>query len=153
MAESPAADEYGFSAADEADLLKLAEAEDEYDLSSGDEAELLNLADAVESSNSNQGHKRRASSEQKSLITKKQATDTSQKVFQSAVIALNSKFGFKSFRLKQQQAISRILGGKSAVVVFPTGGGKSLCFQVPAIVFEEEDKLLNSRKKGEHGGK
>ncbi|KAF7872403.1 hypothetical protein EAF04_003324 [Stromatinia cepivora] len=124
---------------------------DEYGFSSGDEADLLDLTNAVDAASGNQSHKRKASSEQTSPIIKKQATETSHKAFQSAISALNRNFGFESFRLKQEQAISRILGGESAVVVFPTGGGKSLCFQVPALAFEEEDQRLNTRDEGEHG--
>lgn len=124
---------------------------DEYGFSSGDEADLLDLTNAVDAANASASHKRKASSEQASSIVKKQATDTSHKVFQSAISALSRNFGFNSFRLKQEQAISRILGGDSAVVVFPTGGGKSLCFQIPALAFEEEDRLLNTRDEGENG--
>jgi hypothetical protein len=43
---------------------------------------------------------------------------------------LKERFGLKGFRLEQEAAITRVLGGGSAVVVFPTGGGKSLCYQV-----------------------
>ncbi|KAB8303201.1 hypothetical protein EYC80_004648 [Monilinia laxa] len=124
---------------------------DEYGFSSGDEADLIDLANAVDAACTSQSHKRKASSKENSSTIKKQATGVSPKVFQSAISALNSNFGLKSFRLKQQQAISRILDGESAAVVFPTGGGKSLCFQIPALVFEEEDKRLNSRQEGEHG--
>ena len=49
-------------------------------------------------------------------------------------------WGFPEFRLKQGQAISRLLTGKSAVVVFPTGGGKSLVYQVPALAFDRYDE-------------
>lgn len=126
--------------------------DDEYGFSSGDEADFLNLTYAVDSAAA-QGHKRKASSEHSSAVTKKLATETSPKVFQSALSALSRTFGFGAFRLKQEQAISRILGGKSAVVVFPTGGGKSLCFQVPALAFEEEDRRQNARDKGENGSK
>jgi ATP-dependent helicase YprA (DUF1998 family) len=43
---------------------------------------------------------------------------------------LKDRFALNSFRLEQEGAITRILDGGSAVVVFPTGGGKSLCYQV-----------------------
>ncbi|TGO15095.1 hypothetical protein BTUL_0044g00340 [Botrytis tulipae] len=122
----------------------------EYGFSSGDEADMIDLTNAVDAS-TNHGHKRKASPEQTSSNAKKQVIESSHKLFESATSALSRNFGFKSFRLKQEQAISRILGGDSAVVVFPTGGGKSLCFQVPALAFEEEDKLLGTRDEGEHG--
>lgn len=42
---------------------------------------------------------------------------------------LSEKFGYGSFRHEQEAAIRRILAGKSALVIFPTGAGKSLCYQ------------------------
>ena len=53
---------------------------------------------------------------------------------------LKKTWGFPHFRLKQQQAITRLINGGSAVVVFPTGGGKSLVYQVPALAFNDHDK-------------
>lgn len=50
---------------------------------------------------------------------------------------LKQIWGFSVFRLKQEQAITRLLNGGSAVVIFPTGGGKSLVYQVPALAFDE----------------
>lgn len=64
---------------------------------------------------------------------------------------MTRSFGLKAFRLKQEPAIARILGGGSAVVVFPTGGGKSLCYQIPALAFSEVDKLENIRGEGGYG--
>lgn len=43
---------------------------------------------------------------------------------------LKGKFGHEDFRHEQKGAITRILAGKNALVVFPTGAGKSLCYQV-----------------------
>lgn len=50
---------------------------------------------------------------------------------------LLERFGLKSFRLEQEAAITRVLDGGSAVVVFPTGGGKSLCYQVSSLILTE----------------
>lgn len=52
----------------------------------------------------------------------------------SPVDTLRSVFGFDSFRGKQQAVIEAVLDGRSALAVFPTGGGKSLCYQLPALM-------------------
>lgn len=46
---------------------------------------------------------------------------------------LSDKFGYTEFRHEQEAAIKRILSGKSALVIFPTGAGKSLCYQVSGL--------------------
>ncbi|MGD9663296.1 MAG: DNA helicase RecQ [Porticoccaceae bacterium] len=47
---------------------------------------------------------------------------------------LQSVFGYESFRNHQETVISQVLNGGDALVLMPTGGGKSLCFQIPALV-------------------
>jgi ATP-dependent DNA helicase RecQ len=51
-----------------------------------------------------------------------------------ALISLREHFGFDDFREGQTEVISAILEGKDAVVVMPTGSGKSLCYQLPAMM-------------------
>ena len=48
--------------------------------------------------------------------------------------ALKKYWGYEQFRPLQKQAIESVLAGRDSVVVMPTGGGKSLCFQAPALV-------------------
>lgn len=49
---------------------------------------------------------------------------------------LQERFGMSAFRDGQRQVIERLLEGKSAAAVFPTGGGKSLCYQLPAVMLD-----------------
>ena len=49
--------------------------------------------------------------------------------------ALKEHFGFSKFLDGQEEVISEIISGKDGLVVMPTGGGKSLCFQIPALCF------------------
>ncbi|MGE0854747.1 MAG: DNA helicase RecQ [Hyphomicrobiaceae bacterium] len=47
---------------------------------------------------------------------------------------LQETFGYKSFRSHQAHIVERVIAGGDALVLMPTGGGKSLCYQVPALV-------------------
>ncbi|RDW71594.1 hypothetical protein BP6252_08157 [Coleophoma cylindrospora] len=122
--------------------------EDDFGFSSGDEAALLATSEALE-----KGTKRKNTSFEDLSRSKKPATNANpvSDYLPLASAALTKTFGFKGFQLKQEQVVTRILGGESAVVVFPTGGGKSLCFQIPALVFADVDAQQNIRGPGEHG--
>ena len=47
---------------------------------------------------------------------------------------LRARFGFPEFRPGQERAVTSVLAGHDTLVVLPTGGGKSLCYQVPALL-------------------
>ena len=51
---------------------------------------------------------------------------------------LQETFGYASFRGPQEAIVAEVIGGDDALVLMPTGGGKSLCYQVPAIVREQQ---------------
>ena len=52
----------------------------------------------------------------------------------SAAGILHRVFGFREFRPHQREIVEHLLAGGDAFVLMPTGGGKSLCYQIPAIV-------------------
>jgi len=47
---------------------------------------------------------------------------------------LQTVFGYQSFRGQQARIVARVIEGRHALVLMPTGGGKSLCFQIPALI-------------------
>ncbi|TVY71254.1 ATP-dependent DNA helicase RecQ [Lachnellula suecica] len=123
------------------------EDDDTFGFSSGDEAELLDLATNFEA----KGDKKRKHSSDDDDVPPAKRTALDSKSLAFATTTLTRNFGMQAFRLKQEQVISRLLAGKSAAVVFPTGGGKSLCYQIPSLVFSDVDTLTNIRGPGESG--
>src|SRR3954470_19305797 len=59
---------------------------------------------------------------------------TSQHTLEDARAALREHFGYPAFRPGQESAVESVLAGRDTLVVLPTGGGKSLCYQVPALM-------------------
>lgn len=73
---------------------------------------------------------------------------------------LNKYWGYQEFRPNQQEIIESIINGKDTLAILPTGGGKSICFQLPALIAEGvcivisplialmQDQVANLLKKG-----
>lgn len=116
------------------------------DLSESDHPDTVALMDEP-----SQGTKREASASFNDESTPPKRLAIEPPTFPSALKALTRYFGFKTFRSEQKQVIDKILSGGSATVVFPTGGGKSLCYQIPALVFSELDKDAGTREERDSG--
>ena len=60
---------------------------------------------------------------------------------------LRNVFGHNAFRGPQRQIVEHLLNGKHALVIMPTGMGKSLCYQVPALCLAAQHKHLAAQHK------
>ena len=56
---------------------------------------------------------------------------------------LQRYFGFDSFKKGQKEVMQRIVDGQSAAAIFPTGAGKSLCYQLPAMLLPEMTLVIS----------
>jgi len=72
------------------------------------------------------------SSARKSLKTLPSVSNNGSK--HDIFLALNQHFGFDKFKERQEEAINSLLDGRDTFVIMPTGGGKSLCYQLPALI-------------------
>jgi len=61
--------------------------------------------------------------------------ESADQLFATASKLLKETFGFKSFRPAQEAVLRNLFAGKDTLALLPTGGGKSICYQIPALVF------------------
>ncbi len=66
---------------------------------------------------------------------------------------LNEKFHFSAFRKWQEEIIDTLLTRRDVVVIMPTGSGKSLCYQLPALLLDGVTLVISPWLKDEERGK
>lgn len=86
--------------------------------------------------------------------------NSAQNIRDRAFECLKKYWGYDAFKVKQLDVITHVLNGKDCIVLFPTGGGKSICFQIPALLSEHitivitplialmEDQVTRLKKRG-----
>ena len=55
-------------------------------------------------------------------------------VCQAAIDILKTRYGYDQFRFRQAEIVQNLIDGNDSLVLMPTGGGKSVCYQIPALV-------------------
>jgi CRISPR/Cas system CSM-associated protein Csm3 (group 7 of RAMP superfamily) len=103
--------------------------DDDFDLSLEDEAEFLAVTEAAENG-------KRKGYDEEEPPNKKAKRDASPST-ELANRVLKERFGLESFRLKQEAAITRLLDGQSAVIVFPTGAGTMLTYEHVCVTYAD----------------
>jgi hypothetical protein len=124
MAPREEEEDFGFSSGDEADLVAFADSQLKRPYEDDNDGPVAKKASFTTSPSFDDDLIALA---EESSYQNGRAKSTSSAL---AVRVLKEEFGLQGFRLEQEAVISRLLVGQSAVVVFPTGGGKSLCYQV-----------------------
>ena len=71
---------------------------------------------------------------EKSIFAKSKVMNFDDKQWINIYQNLEKIWGYKEFRTPQKEIINCLLEGKDALIIMPTGGGKSLCFQLPALL-------------------
>lgn len=120
--------------------------EDEFGHVDEEDLMLAETSDAIVDL-SNYGLKRSLGSDNE-FPSKKPKTENGSTSIALARKILKDTWGFSEFKHKQEQAIARLIDGGSAVVVFPTGGGKSLVYQIPALAFDYHDGAHSGPRGG-----
>ena len=65
---------------------------------------------------------------------------------------LKDYFGHDSFRDGQEQIVDALLDGRDALCIMPTGAGKSMCYQIPALLFDGVTIVVSPRSVGSSCG-
>ena len=60
-----------------------------------------------------------------------------------ALDVLNNTFGYSSYRYEQEKIINSVLSGNHTLAIMPTGAGKSLCYQIPAIISSKKTVIIS----------
>src|SRR5689334_24657003 len=78
------------------------------------------------------------------LTDQSRATSSRQNGGERMLRTLQRYWGYESFRPGQLEIVESIVSGRDACVVMPTGGGKSLCYQLPALLDEKRTAVVVS---------